>query len=116
MTKPPESSANPLLAPLLRHPRLAAWAVLSLGMVAILIFEARDVGLQAGQWAAMIVATVLVAGACIWIVSWEEGDDATDTADTPADATAAAKPADVATPSAAPAAATPAPADEQPKA
>lgn len=59
----------------LRHPRLAAWAVLSIGMVALLVIEARDVGLQAGNWIALIIATVLVAGACIWIVSWDDGDE-----------------------------------------
>jgi hypothetical protein len=107
MTNPPQPAQNPLLAPLLRHPRLAAWAALSLGMVAILIFEARDVGLQAGQWAAMIVATVLVAGACIWIVSWEDGDgaDAADAAAPTADKAAEATPATAAKPT-----------DEQPKA
>jgi hypothetical protein len=59
----------------LRHPRLAAWIVLSLGMVILLVIEARDVGLQTGNWIALIVATVLVAGACIWIVSWEDVDE-----------------------------------------
>jgi hypothetical protein len=57
------------------HPRLAAWIVLALGMVILLVIEARDVGLLPGQWLALIVATVLVAGACIWIVSWEDSDD-----------------------------------------
>ena len=56
------------------HPRLAAWIVLSVGMVALLVIEARDVGLLPGQWIALIVATVLVAGACIWIISWEDDD------------------------------------------
>jgi hypothetical protein len=60
----------------LTHPRLAAWMVLSLGMVVLLVIEARDIGLTAGNWIALIVATVLVAGACIWIVSWEDVDDA----------------------------------------
>ncbi|MEZ4672393.1 MAG: hypothetical protein R3E39_31190 [Anaerolineae bacterium] len=55
-----------------RHPRLAAWIVLSLGMVILLVIEARDVGLLATQWAALVVATVLVAGACVWIISWED--------------------------------------------
>ena len=54
-----------------QHPQLSAWAVLATGMVAILVWEARDVGLLAGQWVALIVATVLVAGACIWIIGWE---------------------------------------------
>jgi hypothetical protein len=60
------------------HPRLAAWIVLALGMVILLVIEARDVGLLVGQWIALIVATVLVAGACIWIVSWEDKDEPED--------------------------------------
>lgn len=54
-----------------KHPQLSAWAVLALGMVAILAWEARDVGLLPGQWVALICATVLVAGACVWIIGWE---------------------------------------------
>ncbi len=60
---------------MMRHPRLAAWIILSVGMVALLIIEARDVGLLFTQWIALIVATVLVAGACVWIISWEDKDD-----------------------------------------
>lgn len=60
----------------MRHPRLAAWIVLSLGMVILLVVEARDVGLLATQWLALVVATVLVAGACVWIISWEDSDEA----------------------------------------
>lgn len=55
-----------------RHPRLAAWLVLSVGMVTLLIIEAADVGLLPTQWLALIVATILVAGLCIWIVSWQD--------------------------------------------
>ena len=55
------------------HPNITAWIVLALGMVAILVWEARDVGLAANQWFWLIVVTILVAGACIWIISW--GDD-----------------------------------------
>jgi len=57
------------------HPRLTAWFVLALGMVVLLVLEARDVGLLPGQWAALIVATVLVAGACIWIITWEDEEE-----------------------------------------
>jgi hypothetical protein len=57
-----------------RHPRLTAWAVLAVGMVAILIWAARSVGLLPGQWAALIVATILLAGLCVWIIGWE-GDE-----------------------------------------
>jgi hypothetical protein len=66
-----------------QRPRLAAWIVLSLGIVILLMVEARDVGLLIGQWIALIVASILVAGLCIWIVTWEDSDEA------PADATAA---------------------------
>ncbi len=57
------------------HPRLSAWFVLALGMVILLVVEARDVGLLPGQWVALIVATILVAGACVWIISWEDDDE-----------------------------------------
>ncbi len=57
------------------HPRIAAWVVLSAGMIILLVIEARDVGLEFGNWVALIIATILVAGACIWIVSWEDVDE-----------------------------------------
>lgn len=72
---------NALIKWMTTHPRLAAWFVLSVGMVALLVYEARDVGLLITQWIALIVSTVLVAGLCIWIISWEdETDDETDAA------------------------------------
>ena len=55
------------------HPNLTAWIALAIGMVAILVWEARDVGLEGMQWFWLILVTILVAGACIWIISW--GDD-----------------------------------------
>ena len=55
------------------HPNLTAWFALAIGMVAILVWEARDVGLEGMQWFWLILVTILVAGACIWIISW--GDD-----------------------------------------
>jgi hypothetical protein len=74
---------TPVIGPLVsfadQRPRLAAWIVLSLGIVILLLIEARDVGLLIGQWIALIVASVLVAGLCIWIVTWEDSDE--DTAD-----------------------------------
>lgn len=71
----------------LRHSNLAAWIVLAVGMNAILIFEARDVGLLPMQWFWLILITTLVAGACIWIVSWGDDDEAAveGTAELPAD-------------------------------
>jgi hypothetical protein len=67
---------NPVVKFAASRPRLSAWFVLSLGMVILLVIEARDVGLLPGQWVSLIVATVLVAGACVWIISWEDADEA----------------------------------------
>ncbi len=53
-------------------PRITAWIVLSVGCIALLVYEAHDVGLTTGNWIALIVATVAVAGLCIWIISWED--------------------------------------------
>ena len=55
------------------YPILSFWIFLALGLNIILIFAARDVGLQPSQWFWLIVLTSLVAGACAWIVNW--GDD-----------------------------------------
>ena len=57
------------------HPQWTSWIVLSIGMVLILIWSARDVGLLAGQWAAHIVATIAVAGLAVWIIGWEDEED-----------------------------------------
>jgi len=55
-----------------RWPRLTAWFVLAVGCIALLVYEAHDVGLTAGNWIALVVATIAVTGLCIWIVSWED--------------------------------------------
>ena len=68
----------------LRHPRISAWIVLAGGMDAMLAWEARDVGLLPGQWIALMTASTLVAGACIWIISWEDGDEADEDNASPA--------------------------------
>lgn len=57
-----------------RHPRLVAWAALAVGMVVILIWAAKDVGLLPSQMAALVVATIVLAGLCVWIIGWEEND------------------------------------------
>jgi hypothetical protein len=54
-----------------KHPRLVSWIVLAIGMVAMLLWAARDVGLLAGQMVALVVATILLAGLCVWIIGWE---------------------------------------------
>ena len=53
------------------HPVLSNWLVLAVGMVIILYFSARHVGFLPSQWAALMGATVLLAGLCSWIISWE---------------------------------------------
>lgn len=76
---------NPLVNWASRHPRIAAWVVLSLGMIILLVYEGRDVGLLPLNWVALIIATVLVAGACIWIISWEDEAETTEAASTEPD-------------------------------
>ena len=61
-----------------RHPQLTAWVVLAVGMVIILIVAAKDVGLLPLQWVALLAATILLAGLCVWIIGWdgeEEGEE-----------------------------------------
>jgi hypothetical protein len=53
------------------HPVLSNWLLLSVGMVIIVYFSARHVGFLPGQWAALMGATVVLAGLCAWIISWE---------------------------------------------
>jgi MFS superfamily sulfate permease-like transporter len=64
------------------HPQWTSWIVLAIGMVAILVWSARDVGLLPGQWVALIVATILVAGLAVWIIGWEDEEEI----ETPAEA------------------------------
>jgi K+ transporter len=54
------------------HPNLISWLVLAIGMVIVVLIAARNVGFAPGQWAALIVATIGLAGLCVWIVSWED--------------------------------------------
>jgi hypothetical protein len=54
-----------------KHPRLVSWFVLALGMVIMLLWAAKDVGLLPGQMIALVVATILLAGLCVWIIGWE---------------------------------------------
>lgn len=58
------------------RPRLAAWIVLAIGMVIILVIAARDVGLLWNQWLFLILATIGLAGLCVWIIGWEGGEGA----------------------------------------
>ncbi len=60
------------------HPQLAMWIVLAIGMVIILVWSAKDVGFTASQWAAIIVTTILLAGASVWIIGWGDDDESPD--------------------------------------
>ncbi len=66
---------NPVMKWASTHPRLAAWLVLSIGMVGMLLYFGRDVGLTAFNWFSLVVATILTAGLCIWIISWEDEEE-----------------------------------------
>ena len=57
------------------HPQLTAWIALAIGMVIILVWSAKDVGFTAGQWAALVITTILLAGACVWIIGWGEDEE-----------------------------------------
>jgi hypothetical protein len=58
-----------------QHPHLSAWVALAVGMVVVLLASLREVALQPGQVGVLVVATVLVAGLCVWIISWEEDEE-----------------------------------------
>jgi hypothetical protein len=54
------------------HPNLVSWLLLAVGMVIVVVLAAREVGFKPGQWAALIAATIGLAGLCVWIISWED--------------------------------------------
>ncbi|HEY3342943.1 MAG TPA: hypothetical protein VGK81_13030 [Anaerolineae bacterium] len=58
-----------------QHPKLTAWIALAIGMVVVLVIAARDVGLLWNQWLFLILATIGLAGLCVWIIGWEADDD-----------------------------------------
>lgn len=57
------------------HPQITSWIVLAIGMVIILVWSAREVGFTPGQWTALVITTILLAGACVWIIGWEDEED-----------------------------------------
>jgi hypothetical protein len=58
-----------------KHPKLVAWAVLAIGMVIMLLWSAKDVGLLPAQTVALVIATIGLAGLCVWIIGWEDSDE-----------------------------------------
>ncbi|HEY88890.1 MAG TPA: hypothetical protein G4N98_04030 [Thermoflexia bacterium] len=63
------------------HPQWASWIVLASGMVAILVWSARDVNLLPGQWGALITATIATAGLSVWIIGWEDEEETPQSAE-----------------------------------
>jgi hypothetical protein len=74
-----------------QHPRITAWIVLAIGMVIILLWASQNVGLLPTQLVALVIATILLAGLCVWIIGWEDDEDEETTP--PAEAAKPAKPA-----------------------
>lgn len=60
-----------LLQRLRAHPNLVAWFFLAVAMVAMVLYAGKDVGFLPLQTLALVVATVVLAGLCVWIINWE---------------------------------------------
>jgi hypothetical protein len=50
---------------------LIAWVILAIAMVGVLLWSSNGVGLLPGHLAALVIATIALAGPCVWIVGWE---------------------------------------------
>lgn len=57
------------------HPYISCWIVLAVGMVIMLLASSTHAGLRPSQLAFLAVMTVLLAGACVWIISWDADED-----------------------------------------
>lgn len=53
------------------HPQLAAFIGLAVAMVTVVLIAAKDVTLGPGQRATLVISTIVLAGLCVWIISWE---------------------------------------------
>ncbi len=53
------------------RPRLWSWVLLAMGMVVLLLIAAKDVPLELSQRGALVVATIVLAGLCVWIIDLE---------------------------------------------
>ncbi len=58
-----------------RHPYITAWIILAVGMVIMLLLASQNAGLEPHQLAFLVLATIGLAGACVWILTWESGDE-----------------------------------------
>ena len=68
---------KPLVAFGRAHPYISCWIVLAIGMVIMLLASSTHAGLLPSQLAFLVVATVGLAGACVWIISWDSDEDET---------------------------------------
>ena len=53
------------------HPRLWSWIFLAIGMVGLLLIASKDVPLEWSQRTALVIATIVLAGLCVWIINLE---------------------------------------------
>ena len=54
-----------------RHPRLAMWFVMAVGMALIILLTSRHVVMLWTQRLALAGIAVLLAGGCAWIIGWD---------------------------------------------
>ncbi len=66
---------KPLVDWVKAHPYITAWIVLAIGMVIMLLASSQHAGLQPSQLAFLVLMTILLAGACVWIITWDSDDD-----------------------------------------
>ncbi len=64
------------------HPNLASFFLLAVGMLIILYLSARHVGFTLTQWFALGVATIVLAGLSVWIISWGDAEDVEESEET----------------------------------
>ena len=60
-----------LVKRLRQHPNLVTWFVLAVGMALMVLYAAKDVGFLPLQTLALVIATIVLAGLCVWIINWE---------------------------------------------
>jgi hypothetical protein len=53
------------------RPRLWSWILLAAGMVVLLLLASKDVALEWTQRGWLVIATILLAGLCVWIIDLE---------------------------------------------
>ena len=53
------------------RPRMWSWIMLALGMVVLLLLASKDVPLELSQRGALVIATIVLAGLCVWIIDLE---------------------------------------------